>query len=109
MKNLPLINLKDAQILEDWEQTELKHQRTRHAIQKTYNSSWVSKDGRTSSRPFTKKRRKLGGKRRWKNKDTQYKSLEGNMAVVGFNKRQEANKAIERIRKRNLKRMLPED
>lgn len=120
---MPIVSPKDAEILEDWEQTELKHKRTRRAIQDTYRSSWSTARGaktkrkldederefRTSNRPFTKKRRALPGKRRWKNKDTQYVKLQGQMTVESFNKKQKADAALKRIYKKQAKLMQPDE
>lgn len=97
-KKMPTINVLDAQILEDWEQQELTNRRTRRAIHDTYGP-----------KSPTKKRRKLGGKRRWKNKGEQYKSLEGQMTVKSFNNKQAANDAMKRIVKRQQKLMLPDE
>lgn len=111
------IDPKDAMILEEHEQLILRNRRTRRAINQRYKSEFGSNRGRKlkrgsldirileeekrepryQSRPFTKKRRNLPGKRHWKNKDEQYKQLEADMLVQEYNSKQKANAALERV------------
>lgn len=79
----------EAHILELWEKEDQQIMRTRHAIGQTY--------GKKSA---TKKRHKLSGKRKWKNKDEQYKELEGQMTMRHFNNKQRAMRTLDTIYKR---------
>jgi hypothetical protein len=80
------IPIKDALQLEEYEQTQIKNSRTRRAIHDTYGEKQP-----------TKARRKLPGKRKWKNKTEQYKVLEGRMTAKEFNLKQRASKIITRL------------
>lgn len=80
------IDLKDALELEEIEQMRIRNRNTRRAIHDTYGP-----------KSATKARRKLPGKRHWKNKSEQYKLLEGQMTVKEFNSKSRASKIIERI------------
>lgn len=84
------IEPEDAMVLEEMEQTVLMNQRTRRAIYNTY--------GRKSA---TKKRHKLLGKRKWKNKD--YTELEGEMTRKEYNARQNAIRILKKIDKERAK------
>lgn len=100
------IKPKDAEILEGIEQRELRRKRTEQAIGQTYKSEFQSdserKDrGRKSEKPFTKSRRKLPGKRKWKNKVQQYFTLKTQMFVARFNDEQLREKTLKRIYKYN--------
>lgn len=86
------IDVEDALALEEMEQVHIKNRITRRAIHDTY--------GKKSP---TKKRRKLGGKRKWKNKEAQYAELEGQMTVNEFNARQKGIKALKNIEKKRNK------
>lgn len=86
------IDVEDALVLEEMEQTKFRNNRTRRAIHDTY--------GKKSP---TKKRRKLGGKRRWKNKEDQYAELEGRMTAKEFNTRQAGIKALKNIEKKRAR------
>lgn len=77
------MNLKDALILEEYEQELNKNNRTRRAIYDTYGE-----------KSDTKKRHKLSGKRKWKNKRDNYAVLEGQMKVREFNKKSKAMKVL---------------
>lgn len=79
----------EAHILELWENDDKMFARTRHAIRNTY--------GRKQP---TKARRKLPGKRKWKNKEQQYAVLEGQMTVKSFNNKQRAMHTLDAIYKR---------
>lgn len=79
----------EAQVLEDWEQHGNMVKRTRHAIHGTYGPKQP-----------TKFRRKLPGKRKWKNKDKQYAELEGRMTAQAFNHRQKAMRVLDKVYKR---------
>lgn len=83
------ITPEEAQILEDWEQGDKIVARTRHAIRQTY--------GKKSP---TKARRKLPGKRHWKNKEEQYAKLEGQMTAQSFNRKQRAMRVLDKVYKR---------
>lgn len=87
------IDIKDALILEEHEQLVVRHRRTRHAIHDTYGPKQP-----------TKFRRKLPGKRKWKNKTAQYAVLEGQMTKDQFNSTQKFNKTIHKLMKREAKR-----
>lgn len=80
------MNVKDALVLEEHEQIMLVNGRTRRAIERTY-----------TEKSSTKKRRKLPGKRSWKNKTTYYAKLEGQMAVKQFNSKKKANDVLEKL------------
>lgn len=58
------LSVKDALILQEEEDIRLLNQRTRRAINDTYGP-----------KQRTKFRRKLPGKRHWKNKEVQYRKL----------------------------------
>ena len=79
----------EANILELWERDDKTIRRTRHAIHQTY--------GKKSP---TKARRKLPGKRKWKNKEQQYAVLEGQMTVKSFNNKQRAMHVLDDVYKR---------
>lgn len=99
MSEQKLINIHDAQILEDHEQMEIRHRNTRHAISQTYGA-----------KSPTKKRRKLPNGRRWKDKNKQYSKLQGQMIKDEFNSRTHRDKALARIYKRQEKfRMIDSD
>lgn len=103
MSDQKLINIQDAQILEDDEQLQFRHRRTRHAISQTYGE-----------KSPTKKRRKLVGRngkpRKWKNKQKQYAPVIGEMTKDAFNSRTRRDKALARIYKRQEKfRMIDSD
>lgn len=100
------IKPKDAAILEQIEQRELRRKRTEQAIGQTYKSEFQSNSiredrGRKSNKPFTKARRKLPGKRKWKNKVDQYFLLKTRMYVGRFNDEQLRKKTLKRIYKYN--------
>jgi hypothetical protein len=82
------ISKADALALEDWEQEELQQRRTNRAIHDTYGPKQA-----------TKFRRKLPGKRKWKNKNQQYKQLTADMTVRRFNKKQKAQRVLAKIYK----------
>lgn len=86
------IDLDDALKLEEMEQTFQKTKRTRRAISDTYGV-----------KSYTKKRHKLKGKRKWKNKQAQYNELEGALTVQEYNARQEGIKALKNIEKKRAK------
>lgn len=86
------INVEDALALEELEQVAIRNRITRRAIRDTY--------GKKSA---TKKRRKLPGKRSWKNKDEQYVEVEGKMVAKEFNARQKAIRALKNIEKHKAK------
>lgn len=90
------INIEDAMILEDYEQMQIRHFRTRRALSMTYGE-----------KSPTKKRRKLVGRngkpRKWKNKDLQYRRVMGDMVKDDFNGRGKRDKALARIYKRQEK------
>ena len=86
------IDHKDAQILEDLEEQQRLNRITSHAISQTYGPKQP-----------TKFRRKLPGKRKWKNKDAVYASLRGRMTAREFNKRQAAKKVLDRLYKEKMK------
>jgi hypothetical protein len=88
---------KDQQIVDDFADMSRKHYRTSRAIEQTYN---------TEKRP-TKARRKLPGKRKWKNKEKQYAVIRGQMTMESFNGKKVRDKALSRIFKRQKK--LQED
>lgn len=88
-KNEKTISDEEAQILEDWEQGEVRARNTRRAIQDTYGPKQA-----------TKFRRKLPGKRKWKNKQKQYAVLEGRMTAQNFNRKQKAMRVLDKIYKR---------
>lgn len=90
------MKIKNALILEDYEQELRRQERTNRSINDTYKSEWYRKeDGKRLKRPPTKKRRKLEGKRKWKNKDEQYGLLRAQMSIRRFNKKRAAMKAVE--------------
>ena len=82
------IDIKDAQILEDYEDQQVLNHNTEKAISQTYGPKQP-----------TKARRKLPGKRKWKNKDQQYAALRGQMTAKLFNKKQAAMKVLDRLYK----------
>ena len=82
------IDVKDAQILEDYEDQQVLIHNTEKAISQTYGPKQP-----------TKARRKLPGKRKWKNKDQQYAALRGQMTAKLFNKKQAAMKVLDRLYK----------
>ena len=86
------IDVADAMALEEMEQVSLRNARTRRAINNTYGV-----------KSPTKKRRKLPGNRKWKDKDAQYVELEGQMAAKEFNARQDGIKALKNIEKQRAK------
>lgn len=79
----------EAQVLQDWEDQRFKNRRTSHAIDQTY--------GKKSP---TKARRKLPGKRKWKNKEAQYAPLKGQMIAKEFNLKQQAMRVLDKVYKR---------
>lgn len=79
----------EAHVLELWERDDKMFARTRHAIHNTYGPKQA-----------TKARRKLPGKRKWKNKEAQYAVLEGQMTVKSFNNKQKAMRVLDTIYKR---------
>lgn len=83
------IDYTDAERLEQLEQEELRIRRTRHAISQTYGEK---KD--------TKKRHTLSGHRKWKNKKEQYNELSGALSAKSWNIRQEQQKIVTRIFKK---------
>ena len=86
------IDVDDAMALEELEQVNLRNHRTRRAVYMTYKE-----------KSPTKKRHKLSGKRKWKNKDDQYAILEGQMVAKEYNARQNAIKALKNIEKQRAK------
>lgn len=80
------INYEDALALEEFEQHTLRERRINRAIDDTYGPKQA-----------TKKRRKLPGKRKWKNKNEQYKMLRAGLTKDRFNKKQKAMKALGKI------------
>jgi len=86
------IDVADALALEEMEQIVIRNGRVRRAIRGTYGE-----------KSPTKKRRKLGGKRKWKNKEKEYAELEGRMAVAEYNARQNSIKALKNIEKKRAK------
>jgi len=90
--NQTTIDHVDAQVLEDYEQVQLKNRRTRAAIRDTYGPKQP-----------TKFRRQLPGKRKWKNKDKQYAILEGQMTVKEFNHKNKAMRVLNDIHKERAK------
>lgn len=86
------MDVKDALVLEKYEQTRFRNKRTRAAIRDTY--------GRKSP---TKKRRKLPGKRKWKNKSKMYASLEGKMTATEFNQKNAAMEVLDKVYKKKQK------
>lgn len=124
-----LQDIQDAQVLEDFEQLQMRNRRITHCIEDTYTTEFKSKgmtftdkDGysgiRISNRPFTKKRRKLVGRngkpRKWKNKEKQYAVLKTGMMVSEFNARGPANEAQQRLLKKMAEKqkktsLLPND
>lgn len=87
------IDYTDADKLEQLELEELKIRRTRRAIEDTYGEP----------KP-TKKRHKLSGKRKWKNKKKQYNELSGALTARSWNIRQEQQRIVVKIYK-NQKRL----
>lgn len=83
----------DAQILEDYEEQQILNHNTNKAISDTYGPKQP-----------TKARRKLPGKRKWKNKDQQYAKLRCQMTTKLFNKKQAATKVIDRLYKEKLQK-----
>jgi hypothetical protein len=79
----------EAQTLQDWEDQRMINRRTRHAISGTYGPKQP-----------TKARRKLPGKRKWKNKEKQYAVLDGQMTVKEFNLKQKAMRVLDKVYKR---------
>lgn len=79
------LSVKDALILQEEEDIRLINGRTRRAIQDTY--------GKKSP---TKKRRKLPGKRNWKNKSIAYQKLNMQMDSEQFRAYEKAQKVIEK-------------
>lgn len=79
----------EAQVLQDWEDTRFMNRRTRHAISQTYGPKQP-----------TKARRKLPGKRKWKNKEQRYAVLEGQMVTKEFNLKQQAMRVLDKVYKR---------
>lgn len=86
------IDYTDAQKLEDLELEELRIKRTRRAIDDTY--------GEPSD---TKKRHKLSGKRKWKNKKADYNELSGALMARSYNIRTEQRTIVARIYKNRKK------
>jgi hypothetical protein len=82
------IDTEDALALQEYEDIQMLNGRTRRAIHDTYGPKQA-----------TKKRRKLPGKRTWKDKRRQYARLEGQMAVKEFNGKKKAMKALDNIYK----------
>lgn len=85
-KKQKTIDIRDALQLEEYDQVRFLNGRTRRAIHDTYGP-----------KSPTKKRRKLPGKRSWKDKKKQYQKLEGQMTVNEFNHKSRASKIIQKI------------
>lgn len=85
------IDVKDAFILEDFEQVQLVNNRTRHAIHQTYNP-----------KSPTKARRKLPNGRKWKDKSKQYAVLEGQMTARQFNAKTKAMHVLDKLYKQKF-------
>lgn len=83
---------KDAAELEKYE--KLRHRR---ALGDRLLDSYGQKQA-------TKKRRKLPGNRKWKDKSIRAKRLQGQFAAEEFNQRPKAEKALENYRIKQLKR-----
>lgn len=79
----------EAQALEEWEKQRLLNRNTERAINQTYGP-----------KSRTKARRKLPGKRKWKNKEEQYKVLRGQMVAKEYNLKSGAMKTLDKIYKR---------
>ena len=90
--NLKTIDIDDALELERLENRSHRRSRTRRAIDDTYGP-----------KQQTKARRKLPGKRRWKNKAKQYEPLRTQMSVDDFNDRKKAEKVLKRVFKKQKK------
>lgn len=84
----------DAAILEAHEQMVVKHRRTHQVIADTYDLKQP-----------TKFRRKLPGKRYWKNKEKRYAELKGKMTADQFNAKVKADETLKRIFKARAKAM----
>lgn len=80
-----MVSYKDALELEHYEKMQMRHRNTRRAIEDTYGE-----------KSPTKKRRKLKGKRKWKNKQAAYAPLRGQMMKNEFNKRKKVTKILEK-------------
>ena len=87
-KGKTTIDHKDAEILEAYEDQQIINRNTDRAISDTYGPKQP-----------TKARRKLPGKRKWKNKELQYAPLRGQMTSKLFNKKQAAMKVLDRLYK----------
>lgn len=83
------VKTEEALALEAWEEQRRLNKNTERAISDTYGAKQA-----------TKARRKLPGKRKWKNKESQYAKLRGQMAVKQFNLKSKAMKALDAIYKR---------
>lgn len=93
-----IISVKDAARLEQYEKLKNRQARTRRAIHDTY-----------SEKSPTKKRRKLPGKRKWKNKELQYAVLEGKMQKDEYNERKVVTGILESAYKRKEKLQSKKD
>lgn len=87
------IDYTDAEKLEQLELEELRVRRTRRAIADTYGDESP-----------TKKRHKLSGKRKWKNKRRQYNELSGALTAKQFNINQKRQEVLRNIYKKRAKR-----
>lgn len=87
-KKQETIAVQDAMILENYEQVQRTNARTARAIKDTYGPKQP-----------TKFRRKLPGKRKWKNKSLQYAKVSGQMIAKEFNAKQAAMKVLDRLYK----------
>lgn len=89
------LSVKDALILQEEEDIRLVNGRTRRAIQDTY--------GKKSP---TKKRRKLPGKRSWKDKSVQYQKINKIMDEEQMKAYEKAQKVIEKHNKAKQKKEI---
>lgn len=78
----------DALDLEAYEKFEPMARRTERVLDDTYGP-----------KSPTKKRRKLPGKRKWKNKNQQHKMIRAQLARERYNKRSKAQRAFGRMNK----------
>lgn len=116
VKNTDYKFAQDAQIVESHSQLLRENSRRRRMIgiiSDSYKSEWVASPGasggkpkrertgiglHTQTHPFTKKRRKLPGKRVWKNKSNdQFQQTKADMLVAEFNSKQAAIPAMNRL------------
>lgn len=85
----------DALKLEQIDKMFRRNARIRRAINQTY-----------SEKKPTKKRHKLSGKRKWKNKELQYRQVQADMLVAEYNAKNESRTIIKRMVKKRKKHDL---